>query len=96
VILELVADEAVVFEEFFAAGLWMPPHLALTDILVKFHVQLHQLTANAFAQFSKYFWAMMSFGGKPSAMVLQSAMSYIINRRRLEVTEVTSISSLVA
>jgi hypothetical protein len=54
------------FEEFFAAGLLMLPHLALTDILVKFRVQLHQLTPNAFAQFSKYFWAMMSFGGKPS------------------------------
>jgi hypothetical protein len=34
-------DEAVMFEEFFAAGLWMPPHPALTDILVKFCVQLH-------------------------------------------------------
>jgi hypothetical protein len=49
VILEPVADEAVVFEDFFVAGHWMPRHLALTDILVKFHVQLHQLTPNAFA-----------------------------------------------
>jgi hypothetical protein len=54
------------FEEFFAVGLWMPPHPVLTDILVKFHVQIHQLMPNAFAQFSKYFWAVMSFGGKPS------------------------------
>jgi hypothetical protein len=54
------------FEEFFAIGLQMPPHPVLTDILVKFRVQLHQLTPNAFAQFSKYFWAVMSFGGKPS------------------------------
>jgi hypothetical protein len=53
------------FEEFFAAGLRMPPHPVLTDILVKFRVQLHQLMPNAFAQFSKYFWAVMSFGGKP-------------------------------
>jgi hypothetical protein len=44
----------------------MPPHPILTDILVKFRVQLHQLTANAFAQFSKYSWVVMSFGGKPS------------------------------
>jgi hypothetical protein len=44
----------------------MPLHPALTDILVKFHVQLHQLTPNAFAQFSKYFWVVMRFGGKPS------------------------------
>jgi hypothetical protein len=61
-----VADEVVVFEEFFAIGLQMPSHLALTNILVKFHVQLHQLTPNAFAQFSKYFWVVMSFGVKPS------------------------------
>jgi hypothetical protein len=59
-------DEAVVFEEFFAAGLRMPPQLALTDILLKFQLQLHQLTPNAFAQFSKYFWAMLSFDEKPS------------------------------
>jgi hypothetical protein len=55
VMLEPAADEDVVFEEFFAAGLRMPPHLVLTDILVKFHVQIHQLTPNAFTQFSKYF-----------------------------------------
>jgi hypothetical protein len=55
VIPEPVADEAVMFEEFFAAGLRMPPHPVLTDILVKFHVQIHQLLPNAFAQFSKYF-----------------------------------------
>jgi hypothetical protein len=60
------ANEAIMFEEFFAIGLWMPSHPALTDILVKFCVQLHQLTPNAFIQFSKYFWVMMSFGGKPS------------------------------
>jgi hypothetical protein len=66
VILEPAPDEAIMFEEFFVASLRMPPHTALTDILVKFHVQLHQLAPNAFAQFSKYFWAAMSFGGKPS------------------------------
>jgi hypothetical protein len=59
-------DEAIVFEEFFAIGLRMPPHPALTDILVMFCVQLHQLTSNAFTQFSKYFWAVLSFGGNPS------------------------------
>jgi hypothetical protein len=38
----------------------------LSDILLKFRVQLHQFTPNAFAQFSKYFWAVLSFSGKPS------------------------------
>jgi dimeric dUTPase (all-alpha-NTP-PPase superfamily) len=60
-------DEAVVFEEFFAAGLRMPCHLAFTEILLKYRVQLHQLTPNAVAQLSKYFWAVMSFSGKPSS-----------------------------
>jgi hypothetical protein len=60
------ANEAVVFEDFFVVGLRMPPHLVLTDILVNFRVQLHQITPNAFAQFSKYFWVVMSFDGKPS------------------------------
>jgi hypothetical protein len=41
------SDEAVVFEEFFTAGLRMPPHHVLTEILLKFQVQLHQLTPNA-------------------------------------------------
>jgi hypothetical protein len=30
-------------------------------------MQLHQLAPNAFAQLSKYFWAVMSFGGDPSS-----------------------------
>jgi hypothetical protein len=29
-------DEAVMYEDFFVAGLHMPPHLALADILLKF------------------------------------------------------------
>jgi hypothetical protein len=34
-------DEAVVFEEFFIAGLRMPPHSVFAGILLKFQVQLH-------------------------------------------------------
>jgi hypothetical protein len=30
------SDKAVVFEEFFTAGLRMPPHPVLSDILLKF------------------------------------------------------------
>jgi hypothetical protein len=60
-------EETVVFEEFFAAGLWMPPHPALTEILLKYRVQLHQLTPNAFVQLSKYFWVVLSLGGVPSS-----------------------------
>jgi hypothetical protein len=35
---ELTEDDAVVFEEFFIAGLRMPPQPMLADILVKFQV----------------------------------------------------------
>jgi hypothetical protein len=51
---------------FFTAGLRMPLHPVLTDILLKFQVQLHQLTPNAIAQLSKYSWVVTSFRGIPS------------------------------
>jgi hypothetical protein len=52
-ILEPTDDEANVFKEFFTAGLQMPPHPALTNILIKCRVQPHQWTSNAFTQLSK-------------------------------------------
>jgi hypothetical protein len=39
-ILDPHENEAVVFEDFFTAGLRMPPHPILLDILCKFRVQL--------------------------------------------------------
>jgi hypothetical protein len=53
-ILEANGDEVVVFEELFTTGLKIPPHPVLSDILLKFQVQLHQLTPNAVGQLSKY------------------------------------------
>jgi hypothetical protein len=38
VVSDLADDEAIVFEEFFAIGLRMPPQPVLTNILVKFRV----------------------------------------------------------
>jgi hypothetical protein len=40
-------DDAVVFEDFLVAGLHMPPHSTLADVLLKFQVLLHQLRPNA-------------------------------------------------
>jgi hypothetical protein len=60
-------DEVIIFKEFFFARLRMPPHLVLVDILLKFQVQLHQLTPNTMLQLLKYFWAVTSFRGVPSA-----------------------------
>jgi hypothetical protein len=79
VVLDPGNNEVVVLEEFFVAGLRMPPQPVLIDILLKCWVQLHQLTLNAFAQFSKYFWAVLSFDGKPNVKVSGSAMSCTIN-----------------
>lgn len=36
-------DEVIVFEDLFSAGLRMLPH----PVLVKIHIQLHQLMSNA-------------------------------------------------
>jgi hypothetical protein len=59
-------NEAMLYEDIFVAGLRMPPHLALADILLHFQAQLHKLMPNVIAQSSKYFWAVGSFGGVPS------------------------------
>jgi hypothetical protein len=53
-ILEPQANEAAIFDDFFTAGLHMPPHLVLMDILHKFCMQLHHLTSNAIIQISKF------------------------------------------
>jgi hypothetical protein len=53
--------EAIVFEEFFVAGLRMPLHSTIMKILLKFRVQLHQLMPNVITQLSKHFWAVVSF-----------------------------------
>jgi hypothetical protein len=70
-------DEAMVYKDFFITSLLMPPHAALVDILLHFQAQMHQLTPNAIAQLSKYFWAVGSFGG----VLLQNDMSCTISRR---------------
>jgi hypothetical protein len=67
VVPEPANDEEVVFKEFFTAGLRMPSRPTLADILHKFWLQLHQLTPNAIAQLSKYFWTMLSFDGIPTS-----------------------------
>jgi hypothetical protein len=47
-------NEVMVFEDLFTIELHKPPHSLLTDILRRFHVQLHQLTPNAIVQISKF------------------------------------------
>jgi hypothetical protein len=40
-VLEPDPDEAIMYEDFFIAGLRMPPRPALADILLHFLAQLH-------------------------------------------------------
>jgi hypothetical protein len=46
--------ELVVFEAFFAAGLRLPAHWFVAEVLQRFEVQVHQLTPNAVVALSKY------------------------------------------
>jgi hypothetical protein len=64
-VLEPDNNVAMVYKDFFIAGLCMPPHPALADILLHFQAQLHQLTPNSIT-LSKYFWVIGSFGGVAS------------------------------
>jgi hypothetical protein len=63
------ANDAIIFEDFFAAELRMPPLSVVVDILRKFWVQLHHLTLNAIIQIGKFIWAITSYGGRPTAVV---------------------------
>jgi hypothetical protein len=61
--------ELIVFEAFFVAGLRLPAHRFMGEVLRRFNVQVHQLTPNAVVALSKYVWATTSYGGQPSVEV---------------------------
>jgi hypothetical protein len=61
--------ELVVFEAFFIAGLRLPAHSFVSEVLQKFEVQVHQLTPNVVVALAKYIWAMTSYDGQPSVEV---------------------------
>jgi hypothetical protein len=46
--------ELVVFEAFFVAGLRLPAHHFMAEVLQRFEVQVHQLTPNAMVALAKY------------------------------------------
>jgi hypothetical protein len=45
----------------------MPPHSAIAEIMLKFRVQLHQLTPNVIVQLFKFFWVVGTYGGTPTS-----------------------------
>jgi hypothetical protein len=55
--------DLVVFEAFFAAGLRLPAHQFVGEVLRRFDIQVHQLTPNAVVALAKYVWATTSYGG---------------------------------
>jgi hypothetical protein len=61
--------ELIVFEAFFTAGLRLPAHRFVAEVLQRFEVQVHQLTPNAMVALAKYVWATTSYGGQPSVEV---------------------------
>jgi hypothetical protein len=46
--------ELIVFEAFFTAGLRLPAHRFVAEVLQRFEVQVHQLTPNAVVALVKY------------------------------------------
>jgi hypothetical protein len=85
------ANKVVVFKDFFTAGLHMPPHPVLVDILRKLRVQLHHLTLNAIVQISKFIWVVTSCGACPTTDIFsqhyklcyQHKKSFILKGARL-------------
>jgi hypothetical protein len=76
--------ELVVFEAFFAAGLRLPAHRFVVEVLRRFNVQVHQLTPNAVVALSKYVWATTSYGGQPSVEVFVKYYCLHWQKRKIE------------
>jgi hypothetical protein len=75
--------ELVVFEAFFTAGLRLPAHRFVSEVLRKFGVQVHQLIPNAVVALAKYVWAMTSYGGQPSVEVFAKQYSLHWQKRKI-------------
>jgi hypothetical protein len=75
--------ELVVFEAFFIAGLRLPAHRFVSEVLQKFGVQVHQLTPNAVVALAKYVWATTSYGGQPSVEVFAKHYCLHWQKRRI-------------
>jgi hypothetical protein len=61
--------ELVVFETFFIAGLRLPAHRFVVEVLQHFEVQLHQLMPNVMVALAKFMWVEATYGGEPSVEV---------------------------
>jgi hypothetical protein len=75
--------ELVVFEACFTAGLRLPAHRFVAEVLQRYEVQIHQLTPNAVVALAKYVWAVTSYGGQPSVEVF--AKNYCLHWQKRKV-----------
>jgi hypothetical protein len=75
--------ELIVFEAFFTAGLRLPVHRFVVEVLRKFEVQVHQLTPNAVVALAKYVWAVSSYSGQPSVEVF--AKNYCLHWQKRKI-----------
>jgi hypothetical protein len=75
--------ELVVFDSFFTAGLRLPAHRFVAEVLQRFEVQVNQLTPNAVVALAKYVWAATSYGGQPSVEVF--AKNYCLHWQKRKI-----------
>jgi hypothetical protein len=75
--------EIVVFEAFFIAGLRLPAHRFVAEVLQRYDVQIHQLTPNVVVALAKYVWAVTSYGGQPSMEVF--AKNYCLHWQKRKI-----------
>jgi hypothetical protein len=75
--------ELVVFEAFFIAGLCLPAHRFVAEVLQRFDVQVHQLTPNAMVSLAKYVWAVTLYGSQPSVEVF--AKNYCLHWQKRKI-----------
>jgi hypothetical protein len=80
------STERMEFAALSDAGSHSDP--VLSNILLKFWVQLHQLTPNAIVQLLKYIWALMNFRGIPSTNGFAKRYELHYQLRKMEVDRV--------
>jgi hypothetical protein len=73
----------VVFEAFFIAGLHLPAHCFVAEVLRRFDVQVHQLTPNVVVALAKYVWAVASYDGQPPMEVF--AKNYCLHWQKKKI-----------
>jgi hypothetical protein len=83
----------VVFEDFFTAGLRLPLHPVLVEILKNIRVQLHHLVENVM-RIGKFIWSIRSCGGRPTANIF--VMHYELHYQQKKIELGSSENKLAA